>query len=128
MPLELGNTTRSLRMDRTPRVQVGWARWTRAHDSRLRRTVAIKVASSPLNADPQARTRFQHEARAIAALNHPHICAIHDVATFDGHDVIVMEYLDGETLEQRLQRGPISAAELFAIDTPHCRGPRSGAS
>ena len=87
----------------------------RAHDSRLRRTVAIKVASSRLNADPQARTRFQHEARAIAALNHPHICAIHDVATLDGHDVMVMEYLDGETLEQRLHRGPIPAAEIFAI-------------
>ena len=87
----------------------------RAHDSRLRRTVAIKVASGRLNDDPQARARFQHEARAIAALNHPHICAIHDVATFDGHDVIVMEYLDGETLEQRLHRGPIPAAEVLAI-------------
>ena len=87
----------------------------RAHDTRLRRTVAIKVASSRLNADLQARARFQHEARAIAALNHPHICAIHDVATFDGHDVIVMEYLDGETLEQRLHRGPIPAAEVVAI-------------
>jgi serine/threonine protein kinase len=79
----------------------------RARDSRLRRTVAIKVASSRINADPQVRARFQHEARAIAALNHPHICAIHDVATLAGHEVIVMEYLDGETLEQRLRRGPI---------------------
>ena len=61
------------------------------------------------------RARFQHEARAIAALNHPHICAIHDVATFAGHDVIVMEYLEGETLEQRLRRGPIPAAELLTI-------------
>jgi hypothetical protein len=87
----------------------------RAHDSRLRRTVAIKVASSNFNADPQARARFHHEARAIAALNHPHICAIHDVATFAGHDVIVMEYLDGETLEQRLRRGPIPIEEFFAI-------------
>ena len=87
----------------------------RARDSRLRRTVAIKVASSGINADPQVRARFQREARTIAALNHPHICAIHDVATFEGHDVIVMEFLDGETLEQRLRRGPIPAAELFAI-------------
>lgn len=90
----------------------------RAHDSRLRRTVAIKVASSRLNDDLQARARFQHEARAIAALNHPHICAVHDVATFDGHDVIVMEYLEGETLEQRLHRGPIPAAEVLAIGIP----------
>ncbi len=87
----------------------------RAHDSRLRRTVAIKVASSGLEADQTARARFQHEARAIAALNHPHICAIHDVATFAGLDVIVMEYLDGETLEQRLRRGQIPIEELFAI-------------
>lgn len=87
----------------------------RARDSRLRRTVAIKVASSGINADPQVRARFQREARTIAALNHPHICAIHDVATFEDHDVIVMEFLDGETLEQRLRRGPIPAAELFAI-------------
>jgi serine/threonine protein kinase len=64
----------------------------RARDNRLRRTVAIKVASSVTSADPHLRARFQHEARAIAALNHPHICAIHDVATFDDRDVIVMEY------------------------------------
>ncbi len=87
----------------------------RARDNRLRRTVALKVASSRMSADPQLRGRFQHEARAIAALNHPHICAIHDVATFDGHDVIVMEYLHGETLEQRLRRGPVPTPELFAI-------------
>ena len=90
----------------------------RARDNRLRRTVALKVASSRLSAEPQVRARFQHEARAIAALNHPHICAIHDVATFDGHDVIVMEYLHGETLEQRLRRGPVRAPELFAIAIP----------
>ena len=87
----------------------------RARDDRLRRTVATKVASSHMSADPYLRARFQHEARAIAALNHPHICAIHDVATFDDHDVIVMEYLHGETLEQRLRRGPVSPPELLAI-------------
>ena len=109
-------------------MQVGWAKCTG-------RTIAVCVERSPsrsrqaaLNADPQVRARFQHEARAIAALNHPHICAIHDVATFEGHDVIVMEYLDGETLEQRLRRGPIPAAELLAIGIRDRRSPRSGAS
>jgi len=87
----------------------------RARDSRLRRTVAIKVASAEVNADPQFLARFQREARAIAALNHPHICAIHDVASLAGHEVIVMEYLEGETLEQRLRRGPMPTAELLAI-------------
>ena len=90
----------------------------RARDTRLRRTVAIKVASSRMSEDPHLRARFQHEARAIAALNHPHICAIHDVATFEGHDVIVMEYLEGETLQQRLRKGPVPTSELFSIAIP----------
>ena len=90
----------------------------RARDTRLRRTVAIKVASHPMSEAPHLRARFQQEARAIAALNHAHICGIHDVATFDGNDVIVMEYLDGETLEQRLRRGPLATAELLSIAIP----------
>jgi serine/threonine protein kinase len=87
----------------------------RARDSRLHRTVAIKVASRDTDADPQVRARFQREAQAIAALNHPHICAIHDVATFEGHDLIVMEFLEGETLERRLRRGPLPTEQLFTI-------------
>jgi serine/threonine protein kinase len=85
----------------------------KAHDTRLRRIVALKLASGSVSGDPQLRTRFQREARAIAALNHPHICAIHDVASFDGHEVIVMEYLDGETLQHRLHRGPLLLPELL---------------
>ena len=87
----------------------------RARDGRLRRTVAIKVASAAVNADPQVRARFQREARAIAALNHPHICAIHDVVSLPDCELIVMEFLDGETLEQRLRRGPVPTAELLPI-------------
>ena len=87
----------------------------RARDSRLRRTVAIKVASAGVNADPQVRARFQREARAIAALNHPHICAIHDVVSLEGRELIVMEYLEGETLQHRLRRGAMSIAELLPI-------------
>jgi predicted Ser/Thr protein kinase len=87
----------------------------RARDTLLRRTVAIKVASAEVSADPQVRARFQREARAIAALNHPHICAIHDVVSLEGSELIVMEYLEGETLEQRLRRGAIPSAELLPI-------------
>ena len=87
----------------------------RALDTRLRRTVAIKVASAEHHADAQVRARFQREARAIAALNHPHICAIHDVMSLEGHELIVMEYLEGETLQQRLRKGPIPTAELVPI-------------
>ena len=87
----------------------------RARDTRLHRIVALKLASDRLGDDPQLRARFQREARAVAALNHPHICAIHDVASADGHDFIVMEFLDGETLEQRLRRGPLPLPELFQV-------------
>ena len=86
-----------------------------ARDTRLHRIVALKLASDRLGDDPQLRARFQREARAVAALNHPHICAIHDVASADGHDFIVMEFLDGETLEQRLRRGPLPLPELFQV-------------
>jgi tRNA A-37 threonylcarbamoyl transferase component Bud32 len=85
----------------------------KAHDTRLRRAVALKIATRPFADDRETRAQFEREARTIAALNHPHICAIHDVASFDGQDVIVMEYLDGETLQQRLRRGPLSLAELL---------------
>jgi serine/threonine protein kinase len=87
----------------------------KARDTRLHRIVALKLASDHLGDDPQLRARFQREARAVAALNHPHICAIHDVASADGYDFIVMEFLDGETLEQRLRRGPLPLPELFQV-------------
>jgi serine/threonine protein kinase len=87
----------------------------KARDTRLHRIVALKLASNRLGDDPQLRARFQREARAVAALNHPHICAIHDVASADGHDFVVMEFLDGETLEHRLRRGPLPLPELFQV-------------
>jgi serine/threonine protein kinase len=87
----------------------------KARDTRLRRTVALKLASPNVGDDPEFRARFLREARAAAALNHPHICAIHDVASVDGHDFLVMEYLDGETLEQRLRRGRLPLSELFDV-------------
>jgi Tol biopolymer transport system component len=78
----------------------------RARDARLDRTVAIKVLAGALAADSEARQRFEHEARAIAALNDPHICTIHDVGRQADLDYLVLEYLEGETLADRLRRSP----------------------
>src|SRR5215472_4421165 len=70
----------------------------RARDTRLNRTVAIKILPDTLAADPQFRERFDREARAISQLTHPHICTLHDVGQQDGTAFLVMERLEGETL------------------------------
>ncbi len=90
----------------------------RARDTRLDRTVAIKVLPSHVSDDPALRERFEREARTIAALNHPHICTLHDVGRQDEIDFLVMEYLDGETLAARLAKGamPIDVALRHAIE------------
>jgi serine/threonine protein kinase/Tol biopolymer transport system component len=79
----------------------------RATDTRLNRTVAIKVLPPTLTTDAQSRARFDREAKAIASLTHPHICTLHDVGHQDDVDFLVMEYLEGETLAARLERGPL---------------------
>ena len=76
----------------------------RASDTRLDRTVAIKVLPQHLSSNPDLKQRFEREARAISSLNHLHICTLHDVGHQDGIDFLVMEYLEGETLAQRLER------------------------
>jgi len=83
----------------------------RARDTRLDRHVAIKVLSPDAATDPRSRVRFAHEARAIARLSHPRICALHEMGHHEGVDFLVMEYLDGETLAARLRRGPLPLAE-----------------
>ena len=89
----------------------------RARDTRLDRTVAIKILPEALAADPQFRERFDREARAVSSLNHPHICTLHDVGRQDGADFLVMEFLEGETLADRLKQGPlpIPQASQYAI-------------
>jgi Tol biopolymer transport system component len=79
----------------------------RAHDTRLDRTVALKVLSATRVGDAQAQQRFSREARAIAALSHPRICPLYDVGHHEGVDFLVMEYLEGETLARRLSQGPM---------------------
>ena len=74
----------------------------RARDTRLDRTVAIKILPAHLSDNPEAKQRFDREARAISSLNHPNICTLHDVGHQDGIDYLVMEFLDGQTLAERL--------------------------
>src|SRR5262245_49675623 len=77
----------------------------RARDTRLDRTVALKVLPADVSSNPERRARFEREARAVSQLNHPHICTLHDVGQHDGADYIVMELLGGETLLERLRKG-----------------------
>jgi serine/threonine protein kinase/tetratricopeptide (TPR) repeat protein len=93
----------------------GMAEVYTARDHRLGRDVAIKVIASHSTDAPNAKERFQREARAIAALQHPNICTIHDVGDSGGQAFIVMELLHGETLRQRLQRDPIELATVIDI-------------
>jgi tetratricopeptide (TPR) repeat protein/predicted Ser/Thr protein kinase len=86
----------------------------RARDTRLEREIAVKVLSRDLTSSEVARERFQREARTIAALHHPHICAIYDVGETPEHQAfIVMEFLEGETLEARLRKGPMEIPALL---------------
>ena len=85
----------------------------RAKDTQLNRTVAIKVLPQHLSSDPQRRQRLQREARAVSALTHPHICALYDVGLQDGIDYLVMEYIEGESLADRLARGPLSVDQAL---------------
>ena len=85
----------------------------RASDTRVGRTVAVKVLPPDAAAQPDRRQRFEREARAVARLNHPHICALYDVGRQDGVEYLVMEYLDGETLAARLARGSLPLDEAL---------------
>src|SRR5713101_2578006 len=102
----------------------------RAKDTRLDRTVAIKVLPTHLSANTDLRARFEREAKAISALQHAHICVLHDVGKEADVDFLVMEYLEGETLASRLARKPLALEEALriaievaeALDTAHRHG------
>jgi len=79
----------------------------RARDTRLERTVAIKILPAHLSPDPVRKQRFEREAKTISSLNHPHICTLHDVGSQDGVDYLVMECVEGETLAKRLEKGAL---------------------
>src|SRR5512142_1245086 len=102
----------------------------RARDTRLERNVAIKVLPAHLAGDAQLKQRFEREARTVSSLNHPHICTLYDIGREGDTDFLVMEYLEGETLAKRLERGPLAGEELFqvaiqisdALDKAHRKG------
>jgi serine/threonine protein kinase/Tol biopolymer transport system component len=85
----------------------------RARDTRLDRTVAVKILPEHLSDNPEAKQRFDREARAISSLNHPNICTLYDVGHQDGTDFLVMEFLEGETLAERLRKGPLPAQQVL---------------
>src|SRR6516164_1611275 len=87
----------------------------RARDTRLGRDVAIKVLPTHLAENSEARQRFEREARSVSSLSHAHICPLFDVGSQDGVEYLVMEYLEGETLAQRLLRGPLKFEEMRRI-------------
>jgi serine/threonine protein kinase len=102
----------------------------RARDTRLDRDVAIKVLPAHLANDTQLKQRFEREARTVSSLNHPHICTLYDIGREGETDFLVMEYLEGETLLKRLERGPLEGDQLFrmaievsdALDKAHRKG------
>lgn len=102
----------------------------KAKDTRLNRFVAIKVLPEYVSSQPALKQRFQREAQTIAALNHPHICVLYDVGSDQGIEFLIMEYLEGETLGDRLMRGPLPFEELTryaiqvadALDKAHAKG------
>jgi len=94
----------------------------RAVDTRLDRIVAIKILPEHLSQSPEAKQRFDREARAISSLNHPNICTLHDVGHQNGTDYLVMEFLEGETLADRLIKSPLPIAQLLKYGADICEG------
>src|SRR6516162_777380 len=92
----------------------------RAKDTRLDRTVAVKILPEHLAANSEARQRFEREARSISALNHPNICVLHDIGSQNGTSYLVMEFVEGETLDERLQRGPLPLKQALTYGIQIC--------
>ena len=120
MPLTAGTMLGQYEI-RSPLGAGGMGEVYRAHDTRLDREVAIKVLPESLTADPERMRRFEQEARATAALNHPNILAVYQMATQGDVSYLVEELLEGETLRERLRRGPIPLRKAidYAVQIAH---------
>jgi len=102
----------------------------RARDTRLDRTVAIKILSQEMSSEPVRKQRFEREAKTISHLNHPHICVLHDIGSQDGLSYLVMECLEGDTLAKRLENEPLPLDQVLkfgsqiadALDKAHRSG------
>jgi len=94
----------------------------RARDTRLDRTVAVKILPAHLSEQPESKERFDREARAISSLSHPHVCHLYDVGQQDGISYLVMEYLEGETLADRLRKGPLPLEQVLKCGAEICDG------
>ena len=92
----------------------------RARDTRLDRIVAVKILPSHLSDNPEAKQRFEREARTISSLNHPNICTLHDIGSQDGTSYLVMEYVEGQTLDARLQKGPLPLKQALECAVQIC--------
>ena len=129
MPLTLGTTLGPYEIQ-SPLGAGGMGEVYKARDTRLDRTVAIKVLPAHVADDPDLRQRFEREAKTISSLNHPHICTLYDIGQQDGVDYLVMEYLEGETLAARLTKGPLPTDQVLryateiadALDKAHRKG------
>src|SRR5882672_7518246 len=114
----------------TPLGAGGMGEVYRARDTRLERSVAIKVLPAQFSSDPVHKQRFEREAKAVSSLNHPHICVLHDVGHQDGIDYLVMECVEGEALAKRLEKGALPLDQVLkygaqiadALDEAHCNG------
>src|SRR5215472_14078994 len=114
----------------TPLGAGGMGEVYRARDTRLERSVAIKILPEQLSKDPTRKQRFEREAKTISSLNHPHICTLHDIGSQDGVDYLVMECVEGETLAKRLEKGALPLEQLLkygaqiadALDKAHRAG------
>jgi hypothetical protein len=129
MPLAHGTKLGPYEID-VPLGAGGMGEVYRAKDTRLERTVAIKILPAHLSSDPVRKQRFEREARTISSLNHPNICVLYDVGSQDGVDYLVMECVEGETLAARLEKGPLPQEQVLkygvqiaeALDKAHRNG------